>query len=62
MSNGDLLHVVTSDSISDRRRSVGRLLIWGGGLLVVLVALAQTLQAAEIADFGFQRWRCAGAR
>jgi multiple sugar transport system permease protein len=57
MSQGDLLHVVTSDTISDRRRATGRAVIWGAGALVVLVALAQTLQAAGVADFGFQSWR-----
>jgi multiple sugar transport system permease protein len=57
MSQGDLLHVVTTDSISDQRRMFGRLLIRGSGALVVLVALAQTLQAAGMADFGFQTWR-----
>jgi multiple sugar transport system permease protein len=57
MSQGDLLHVVTSDTISERRRTMGRLVIWGSGALVLLVALAQTLQAAGSADFGFQTWR-----
>jgi multiple sugar transport system permease protein len=57
MSQGDLLHVVTSDTISDRRRAAGRALIWGAGALAGLVALAQTLQAAGLADFGFQTWR-----
>jgi multiple sugar transport system permease protein len=57
MSQGDLLHVVTSDTISDRRRTLGRVVIWGSGALVVLVALAQILQAAGSADFGFQTWR-----
>jgi multiple sugar transport system permease protein len=57
MSQGDLLHVVTSDTISDRRRAAGRAVIWGAGALVVLVALAQTLQAAGLVDFGFQTWR-----
>jgi len=57
MSQGDLLHVVTSDTISDRRRSFGKLLIWGSGALAVLVFLAQTLQEAGLADFGFQTWR-----
>jgi multiple sugar transport system permease protein len=57
MSQGDLLHVVTSDRISDRRRTTGLALIWGTGALVAVVALAQILQAAGVADFGFQTWR-----
>ncbi len=57
MSNGDLLHVVTSDTISNQRQALGRLLIWGTGALVAVVALAQTLHAAGIVDLGFQTWR-----
>jgi multiple sugar transport system permease protein len=48
---------VTSDRISDRRRTTGLALIWGTGALVAVVALAQILQAAGVADFGFQTWR-----
>ncbi len=57
MNQGDLLHVVTSDSISDRRKAFGRLLIWGTGALAGLVAFAQTLHAAGAVDLGFQTWR-----
>ncbi len=56
-TQGDLLHVVTSDDISARRRAFGRTLIWGTGALLILVALLQTLQVAGRADFGFTNWR-----
>ncbi len=56
-TQGDLLHVVTSDDISARRRAFGRALIWGTGGLLILVALLQTLQVAGRADFGFTNWR-----
>jgi multiple sugar transport system permease protein len=56
-TQGDLLHVVTSDDISARRRAFGRTLIWGTGGLLILVALLQTLQVAGRADFGFTNWR-----
>jgi multiple sugar transport system permease protein len=68
MSEGDLLHVVTSDTISPRRRTAGRALIWGTGALALLVALVQALNAAGIinlsglqvfgiTEISFQTWR-----
>jgi multiple sugar transport system permease protein len=57
MSQGDLLHVVTSDSISDRRKALGRLIVWGSGAMALMVALAQALHAAGVVDLGFQTWR-----
>jgi multiple sugar transport system permease protein len=57
MSNGELLHVVTSDSISNRRKLFGRTLVWGTAALLVMVAALQTLQATGLSDFGFANWR-----
>jgi multiple sugar transport system permease protein len=57
MSTGDLLHVVTSDSLSSGRKTFGRALIWGSAGLLALVAVLQTLQATGAADFGFANWR-----
>jgi multiple sugar transport system permease protein len=57
MSQGDLLHVVTADDISDRRRLFGRSIVWGSALLVLLVAGAQAIQQIGTADFGFRTWR-----
>ena len=54
---GDFLHVVTSDNITQRRMAFGRALIWGSALVLALVALAQTLQETGNADFGFSTWR-----
>jgi multiple sugar transport system permease protein len=39
----DRLYVVTNDQISPARERLGRLLLWGSGALLVLVALAQIL-------------------
>jgi multiple sugar transport system permease protein len=56
-SEGDLLHVVTSDSISPSRIAFGRTVIWGSALLLAVVAMLQTLQETGNADFGFTSWR-----
>jgi multiple sugar transport system permease protein len=57
MSSGDLLHVVTNDNISDRRKTFGRALVWTTAGLLAVVALLQTLQTVGSADFGFRNWR-----
>jgi multiple sugar transport system permease protein len=57
MSNGDLLHVVTSDNISDGRKALGRALVWGSAGLLVVVAILQSMQSFGSADFGFENWR-----
>ncbi len=51
------LHVVTSDTITDSRRRLGRALVWGSGGVLALVAALQTLQSLGSSDFGFQNWR-----
>jgi multiple sugar transport system permease protein len=57
MNDGDLLHVVTNDSISDARRRFGRAIVWVTGGLLLLVAAAQAAQTAGWAEFGFSNWR-----
>ena len=57
MSQGDLLHVVTADDISDSRKLFGRAIVWGSALVVALVAAAQTAQHAGLMEFGFSNWR-----
>jgi multiple sugar transport system permease protein len=56
-SEGDLLHVVTRDDLSPARRSAGRALMWGSFGLMLLVALAQALDAAGRLDLGLTDWR-----
>ena len=56
-SQGDLLHVVTSNDLPPARVLAGRLLIWGSLALLAVVALLQALQSAGRADFGFANWR-----
>ena len=57
MSQGDLLHVVTADDISDRRKLFGRSIVWGSALLLAAIVVAQTLQQTGTAEFGFANWR-----
>ncbi len=57
MAQGDLLHVVTTDDISERQKLFGRAIVWGSALIVALVAAAQTLQQTGVEDFGFETWR-----
>lgn len=57
MSGADLIHVVTPDDISHSRKRLGRLLIRGSFLLLVIVAGAQALQALGLWDLGFENWQ-----
>ena len=56
-TDGDLLHVVTNDQISDRRRRVGRLLVWGS--FGVMVATFLVLLLSERGQIGLEidNWR-----
>ncbi|MCX7302136.1 MAG: sugar ABC transporter permease [Rhodobacterales bacterium] len=56
-TEGDLLHVVTSDNISPSRIAFGRAVIWGAALLLAVVAVLQTLQETGNVDLGFTNWR-----
>jgi multiple sugar transport system permease protein len=56
-SQGDLLHVVTTDDLSPTRVTVGRALIWGSFGILAVVAALQTAEANGWASFGFANWR-----
>ena len=56
-TEGDLLHVVTADEISDRRRRFGQAIVWGSAALMLLVALLQTADHNGWIDLGFETWR-----
>jgi len=57
MSGADLIHVVNPDDISDSRKRFGRILIRGSFLLLLVVVLAQALQALGVWDLGFTNWQ-----
>lgn len=57
MSGNDHLHVVTNDDIPSSRQRLGTALIWGSAALMAGLFVAQGLQEAGAADFGFATWR-----
>lgn len=56
-TQGDLLHVVTTDDLPPSRVALGRALTWGAFALLAVVAALQTAQANGWAAFGFETWR-----
>jgi multiple sugar transport system permease protein len=56
-TEGDLLHVVTADEISDQRRRFGTLIVWGSAGLMFLVAFLQTADQNGWLNLGFETWR-----
>lgn len=56
-TQGDLLHTVTADDISERRILFGRGLVWGSAGLFVLLAALQTLHQMGHVSIGLSTWR-----
>lgn len=54
---GDRLHVVTTENISDARRNFGNILVYGSAAIMFLVAGLQSLDSNDILDIGFVTWR-----
>jgi len=57
VSNGDLIHVVSNEGITDGRKRAGRFLIRGTFLLLLLVGGLQALDAFGYLDIGFKDWQ-----
>ncbi|NNE81848.1 MAG: sugar ABC transporter permease [Silicimonas sp.] len=57
MSEGDLLHTVTADNISDGRRRLGKAMVWGSAGLVAILGLWQMLHETGRVSGGFETWR-----
>ena len=57
MSTSDRLHVVTSDDLAPSRIALGRAVVWGSGLLLLVVFALQTAQAMGRVDLGLTTWR-----
>ncbi len=53
----DLIHVVQPDDITSRRKRIGRLLIRGSFVLLLVVAGLQLGQALGFWDLGFENWQ-----
>lgn len=56
-AEGDLIHVVTSDAITPRRRALGKGLIWGASLVLALTFLVLGLSEAGVLDYEVTNWR-----
>lgn len=56
-SEGDLIHVVTSDEISPARRRLGKLLFWGSTAILALTFLWLGLSEAGAIDYEVSNWR-----
>ncbi|MFK7879652.1 hypothetical protein [Roseobacter sp.] len=56
-SEGDLLHTVTADNITDARRRFGRSLVWATALLFVALAALQFMHDTGRIEIGFDTWR-----
>ena len=56
-TEGDLLHTVDVDNITDGRRSFGQFLHWGAVGLMAVLFLLQVLFETGITSFGFENWR-----
>jgi multiple sugar transport system permease protein len=57
VSDGDLFHVVSDESISESRKRVGRILIRGSFLVFAAIAGAQLLHAMGVLDLAFENWQ-----
>ncbi len=54
---GDYLHVVTADNISAGRQTFGKAVVWGSGVLLVLVITLQLLDHTDTWSLNFATWR-----
>lgn len=54
---GDLLHIVTTDTISAARKRAGKLLVWVAAAAFVGLAVTQFLFETGVVSFGFETWR-----
>lgn len=54
---GDLLHTVTADHISQTRRRAGKAMVWGAAALFVLLAAFQFAHDTGRVPLGFDTWR-----
>lgn len=57
IGEGDLLHTVSTDTISSKRKRTGTLFVWGTALLTLILALLQFAHVTERITLGFATWR-----
>ena len=57
VTEGDQLHIVTSDHMSPGRILAGRFLVWATALLLLTAIAVQALHEYAVIAFGFDTWR-----
>ncbi len=57
MTDGDLLHTVTADNISNNRKRLGKLLVWSTALFGLALAAWQMAFETGRVSTGFDTWR-----
>src|SRR5689334_8603224 len=57
VTTGDLIHVVANEGISDGRTRLGRFLIRGSFVILVVVVALQALDALGFLRIGFADWQ-----
>ncbi len=55
--DGDLLHIVQPQDVSEGRKAAGRLITRAAAALTLLTGAALALDEAEVLDLGFETWR-----
>ena len=56
-TSGDLLHTVTTQDLPPARVAFGRALIWGSFLVLLALAVLQSLHVLGYSSAGFENWR-----
>ena len=54
---GDKLHVVTADDISNNKNRLGKFLVWGSAIILAFTLLIQTLDINSYLTIDLETWR-----
>ena len=57
IEEGDKLHVVTADDISNNKKRLGKFLVWGSALILIFTLLIQALDTNAYLTIGLETWR-----
>ena len=57
IEEGDKLHVVTADDISNNKKRLGKFLVWGSALILSFTLLIQALDTNAVLTIGLETWR-----
>ena len=54
---GDKLHVVTADDISNNKKRLGKFLVWGSAIILAFTLLIQALHTNSYLTIDIETWR-----